>query len=582
MPTTHEPSPPRRPAISVRSELVALGLGALALLHPGCQQSPGTAAQSGGASPTAAKADAQADANLDSTKAPAGGERQGERSPDPDRGARAKTAADTPSTVPDGPTTEPQYHVIARAKEGLTDGSEGYPRFTIFRTDDGEVLIAHGPWLMRPDADGTLVQDPRWIRGIEVPERDPTAVTLAVDWTIHSLGGRWPDGLYMANTYVTPFRGDIYFNQTYRWLGDGWLRLDTQRPRYVSFPERIEAWGDSIIALRSFAPRYREVYDEMGAPESETRAIQRAIAKVKQLSVYAGPAKAPRLPEPIADFDARPSGELVALMTADPPRVLTFDPATERSTITPLPDAAGSSVEGILIVDDGRGYVFGSTPDEENEQDRPYLARFDGDSWHREKGPPCGAGLIGVSWSKSAGLYAICLNDRDFGVYPTGDLWRLISGGWIEVELPLRGSTTGVVADGPGGVWITTTLAAYGPKPPREVLEVGGFDETVLRMVEYGPPSPTPLHCEASIEMHYTLLQSEVGGDHPEEKALLREALAGDEALDSVKVVEVEFRGEPRVALQVYIEIEPSAIRKIQRAFGERLGDTYCLPREPL
>lgn len=561
-------------------ELATFVLSAAALLLPGCQRDSVSASQAQG-EPEAGQVDAKLDAD-GAASGDEGGEVDRGRSADPDRGARAKAAADTPETIPDGPTTEPQYHVVAKAKAGVSDDGEGNPRFKIFGTDDGEVLIAHGPWLMRPDADGTLEQDPSFIRGIELPEIDPVAVTSAVDWTIHSLGGRWPDSLYMANTYVTPFRGDVYYNQTYRWLGDGWLRLDTERPRYVSFPERIEAWGDSSIALRSFAPRYSKSYDEMGAPKSEQRAIEAAIAKVKPLSVYAGPAKAPRLPEAIADFDARPSGELLAITVADPPRVITFDPKTEESTITALPDAADSSIFGIKIVDDGRGYAFGSTPDEEHEQDTPYLARFDGEAWHKEKGPPCGAGLIGVSWSKSAGLYAICLNDRDFGVYPTGDLWRLISGGWIEVELPLRGSVTGVVADGPGGVWITTTLAAYGPKPPRKILEVGGFEETATRMAEYGPPSPTRLHCAASLDVHYTLLNSEPGGDHPEEKALLATALAGDEAVDAVAVVEVEFRGAPRVALQVQIEIEAPVIRKIEEAFGERLGDTYCFSREPL
>ncbi len=101
-------------------------------------------------------------------------------------------------------------------------------------------------------------------------------------------------------------------------------------------------------------------------------------------------------------------------------------------------------------------------------------------------------------------------------------------------------------------------------------------------MVEYGPPSPTRLDCKPSLEMHYTFLKSEVGGEHSEEKALLSEALADDDAKSSVKVVEVEFRGEPRVALQVEIGIEARAIRKIEKAFGQRLGDTYCYPREPL
>ena len=553
------------------------------MLPPGCQAQPSPQGAGDPSVKTEANTDpAKADtAAADKTAADRAGTAE-KTPPHQDREERAKTAADGPSSIPDGPTTEPQYHVIARTKDSVKDDGEGYPRFRVFGTDDGEVLVAHGPWLMRPDADGTLENDPMWVRGIEPHERDPMAVTLAVDWTIHSLGGRWPDELYMATAYIPPFRAGNTYNQTYRWLGDRWLRLDTERPRYVSFPERVEAWGGSIIALRSFSPRYRKVYAEMGPPAPEERAIRAAIAKVKPLSVYAGPAKAPRLPETIADFDTLPSGKLMGITTAQPPRLLTYDPKTEETTTSPLPDADDSGINGIVLVADDRGYVFGSAPNHKFEQSDPYLARFDGETWHREKGPPCGEGLIGASWSKTAGLYAICLNDQDFGVYPSGDLWRLISGGWIEVELPLRGSVTGVVADGIGGVWIATTQAAYGPRRPRKILEVGGFDDIVTRMAEHGDPSPTRLRCEPMLEMHYTLLRGDVGGDHRQEKDLLTRALAGDDGLDSVEVVEVQFRDEPRLALQVSGTIEAPSIRRIEGAFGERLGDTYCFVREPL
>ena len=210
-------------------------------------------------------------------------------------------------------TAEPQYHLVAKTRGGVVEGAEGQPRFRIFAADEGEVFIAHGPWLMRPDADGGLTRDPAWITGIESPVSDPYSAESAVDWAVHTVGGRWPDGLYMTSAFISPFRGDVYYNQTYRWLGDRWHHLDTERPRYVSYPERVETWGDSVIALRGFAPRYKKVYDELGPPKSEEKAIQAAIAKVKPMAVYAGPAQAPRLGEAILDFDALPSGELVAL-----------------------------------------------------------------------------------------------------------------------------------------------------------------------------------------------------------------------------------------------------------------------------
>ena len=501
MSTKRETLPPRLPCQWVREELATLAIAGLTMLHLGCQAQP---SPDDGAGAAAEKTEANADPAR--VASPTADKTSGDRAaakrepgptptPNPAHGERA----DGPSSVPDGPTTEPQYHVIARTKDSVLDGREGYPRFRVFGVDAGEVLFAHGPWLIRPDADGTLESAPRWIRGIDPHDRDPKAVHLALDWTIHSLGGRWPDELYMATTFVPPVDNNnnnnnkykYKYNQTYRWLGDRWLRLDTERPRGVPFPERVEAWGDSVIALQSFSPPYRERHAERGPAASEERSIRAALAEAEPFSVYAGPAKAPRLPERITDFDTLPSGELMGITAAKPPRILTYDPKTEKTTTVLLPGADDSSVDGIVLIADARGYVFGSTPNHKFEQNDPYLARFDGETWHEEKGPPCGEGLFGASWSKTAGLYAICLNDRDLGVYPSGDLWRLISGGWIEIELPLRGSVTGVVADGHGDVWIATTQAAYGPKRPRKVLEVGGFDEVVTRMAELAAPSPT-------------------------------------------------------------------------------------------
>ena len=101
-------------------------------------------------------------------------------------------------------------------------------------------------------------------------------------------------------------------------------------------------------------------------------------------------------------------------------------------------------------------------------------------------------------------------------------------------------------------------------------------------MAEYGDPSPTRLRCEPTLEMHFTFLQGDVGGEHNKEKELLAKALKGDESEGSIEVVEVEFRGEPRLALRVDMKINPAAIRKIEKTFAGRLGDTYRYVREPL
>ena len=575
MPTKTETDLPRVSSrLAGRGALVG-GLGVLAVagstvLLAGCQRDPVSTV-------TNSKVETADKTDADKTSAD---KISADKTADKTIVAPTDSVVEAPEARPK-PTTEPRYHVLAKAKAGVTEGSEGYPRFRVYGIDDGEVLIAHGPWLMRPESDGTLARDPAWVRGIVPPEYDPGAVLLAVDWTVHSVGGRWPDGLYMTISYLTPFRAEVYYNQTYRWLGDGWFQLDTERPRYVSFPERVETWGDSVIALRSFAPRYRKTYDELGPPASEQRATRTAIAKAKPLAVYAGPAKAPRLPETIDDFDTLPGGALMGIVSGfpSPPRVLTYDPSTQTSTTVPLPDAASVEIGGIELADDDRGYVFGGILDDEFEKTNPYLARYDGKTWHKEPGPPCGAGLIGVAWSKTAGLYAIC---RDDVIYPAGNLWRLTSGGWIEIELSLPGSVNGVVADHDGGVWISSTQAAYGPTRPRKILEVGGFDEIVTRMVEYGDPSPTRLRCSPGLEMHYTFLRGDVEGDHSEEKKLLAQVLAGDDSRGNIEVVTVEFRGEPRLALLVSLSIEASAIRKVEKAFAGRLLDTYCYTREPL
>ncbi|MEZ4381308.1 MAG: hypothetical protein R3A79_08155 [Nannocystaceae bacterium] len=542
---------------------------------PGCQRAAAPAPGQGeGASGAPAQAGAEAPAGGSGAQATEGATHE----------AAASTGDDTGAPAPgvDGSPTprEPQYHLVAKTRSGVGDGSEGAPRFRVFAADDGEVFVSHGPWLMRPDADGGLTRDPAWITGIQSPVSDPYAAELAVDWTVHTVGGRWPDGLYMSSAYISPFRGDVYDNQTYRWLGDRWHHLDTERPRYVSYPERVEAWGESVVALRGFTPRYKEAYTELGPPKSEERAIQAAIAKVKPMAVYAGPAKAPRLGESVLDFDARASGELVALAAASK-AALHYDAATDAVTKRALPEAEEATLRGVVLPRADRGYVFGEIVKDEGERREPYLARFDGATWAREEAPPCAAGLVAVSYSEVAGLYAICHDDSDLGVYPAGALWRLHGGRWSAVELPEGGAVSGVVAEGPGGVWIAATRAAYGPKRPAKVLELDGFGPTATSLAEYGAPSPTPLLCEGGLEMHYALLDGALGGDHREDREALAKASAGDENVRGVMIVEVEFRGAQRLALMIEGDLEKRTIAAIQAAFGERLGDTYCFPREP-
>ncbi|MCB9701139.1 MAG: hypothetical protein H6711_04565 [Myxococcales bacterium] len=354
-------------------------------------------------------------------------------------------AATTPASGPpwdEGSTAEPQYRVVAASR------GEGAPSFRVFGGDGGELFVAHGAWLMRADADGQLARDPAWIRGVDPP--------LGEAALVESVAGRGPEGLVMVTRLVSPGRGDAEATRGYRWGGDRWLPLDRAAAEAGSYPARIEGWrGGSVLAL--LAP------------------VDGASLSSSSLVVYAGDVAPPRIDGRIVDFDALSSGEL-AVLVADPPRVLTYDPAGGEARTRPLPEAAGAELEGIVLARPDRGHVFGRAAPDEGGFITPYLAGFDGEAWRAEKGPPCGAGVFAASWSERDGLYAICHNDRDPGIYPSGDLWRRISGGWIEVELPYAGSVTGVVAEGPGGVWIATTRALFGPKAPKAVLDVDGVD----------------------------------------------------------------------------------------------------------
>ncbi len=482
---------------------------------------------------------------------------------------------------------EPRFHLIARRQEA-PPGSEtqSLPRFRLFNSSPGEVFISYGPWLMPVQANGRLAGSAWMLRGIEPRLRDPLEAGLLVSWSVQAAGGRWPNDFFISIRYVTSSPESDEPEQLYRWTThSGWKRVDVERRRYSAYARRIEPWSDqSVLALRGFRPRYTRKYDELGAPAAEQRAIEKAIAKVKPLAVIRGVPKSPQLAATIIDFAAMESGQIIAVAAAGSDRsgggalrAIHYDSAT-ASTAAELPESRGVEIRGVELISADRAYIYGGREDESRS---PYLTRYDGTSWVLEQGPPCGAAIFAISWAKPSGLWAACESDAEYDVDPSGDLWHLTSGGWIEIEFPLRGSVTGVAADGPRGVWVSTSSAVYGPKAPEQIREFGGYDDLAIRIAEYAEPSPTPFRCRGNLDWYYVLLSGAVAGSHEFAAERLDRVLAGQKAARQVNLAVVEYRNKSRFALQIHGAIDDDVLAGLQRAFVDDAMQTVCFGRAP-
>ena len=203
----------------------------------------------------------------------------------------------------------------------------------------------------------------------------------------------------------------------------------------------------------------------------------------------------------------------------------------------------------------------------------PYLARWDGQSWTAESVPGCaGQGLAAFSEADGAGQWAVCSVDpRQW--QGAGTLWhRAEAGEWENVALPEGGTAREVVARGPNDVWVAGDRlyhsTAKTPLPPI------GLDGLWYDVLEAQPPSKV-----SACKVATVLVKAAPGGDHAGLIAALSGQFTGwKRKKAAVSLVEVDFQGAPRLALQV-TQGGADAQRKIGKALGDLQAETYCVKR---
>jgi hypothetical protein len=491
------------------------------------------------------------------------------------------TAPPVEAPAPAAAPASTPFHVVGTAV--AAPEGESSPLFRLYEAGDA-LFVTAGPQVMHVGADGSIARDPKWLRGLTTfrgPGMDAMFGTGA--WAIIAAGGRWPDAFYITLTHESGFRGEGYPNAVYRRVAEGWVAVATKGKRHHAFPRDLAPWKDgSVLALRGFTPTFEiENRDEDNAATSaEVERAAAAIARQRPMTVLRGAPKAPDLGRrDLAAFDAVDSGEIVAVVEGEAPLAVHFDPASGSARERSLPAAArGLANAEVLLEGSARAWIYGSA----GEGMAPYLALFDGETWNDESAPPCAMTIVSYSRTKDGEAWAVC-GDPVYGEMLTGDasLWRREDGGtWQAVTLPDDAGPIAVVARGRDDVWVAGRKLLH-TRAPKQTVEVPTYTELANEIFELDDPSP-PFGCGSGT----VLLSGDPAGEHDELRAALSTAFANAEQWTNndvvgVSLVEVPFRGEPRLALQ-YVMIDHDAVkRRAKKALGDRILETYCVVREP-
>lgn len=495
----------------------------------------------------------------------------------PPRRASSPEAQDEASATP---PDAPQFHLVARVDE---KGDEGPALHWRVFDVQGQVFVTNGPQVMRVSADGILIRDPSWLAGIDWQGSEaPGAHYGTAVWDALTLGGQ-PEALHLVIAMETGFRNDSYPNKVYRRANDRWVEVRSKGKHFHAYPAKLAPWSDGqVLALRRFTPDYAFfAYEDENDGPSKARVTRaaRSIAKAKKLVVIRGTGKAPDLGhDNYQSFDALATGEIMAVVArasdTDPARVVHFDPKGQATRELPLPEADLDRSELTIVAPDD-AWVFGAASTDVTE---PYLAHFDGHAWTRKEPPPCeDDGIASFSTAPGAGQWAICgFEPQQMWWSQQAQLWhRPDRGAWQAVTLPGGGKVIEVLARGPDDVWVAGD-GIFHTRPPKSVLVAPGLEALVPEVLEHADPVE-PFDCDFAT----VLIERDPEGDHAELVAALNDALSGIERNVFLSLVEVQFRGESRLALQSVPEkAKPRVRRAVAAALGDAMGDTWCVARE--
>lgn len=511
------------------------------------------------------------------------------REPEAPPPAPVQAAAPAPAQTPppaapaappqEAPATAP-FHPVVSWKDF---GDSGDPVYRVFATRDGDVFLSAGPQIMKAARDGSVERNPSWLGGIRDPDNaNPEGNPYLAAWYVQTLGGRWPDALFMTVYVYSGGRMEEPI-EVYRFANGGWTFLPERHPVLRSHPRVLAQWrDDSVLSLRGFTS-VAEPEDETGLSKADERAFKAALARTNPLAVVRGAPKAPKLGSDLVSFDALPSGELVAV-AANASRVVHLA-ADGTSSTTTLPDAASLSAAKVVMTAADDVYVIGALPhQEEDDAQRPYLAHFDGKTWTKEVVPACTGAAAALSPFSNGEAWLLCSPEDVWfgggyeGLQGSGTVWHREGGAWSQVPLPDHARGIQLVATAPDEVWVAADRGIYYSKKPPQQVELPSLTELTLQLREHSPVVPL-LSCAWGT----TLLKTDPAGDHPEfVSALETIEKAFEEEPENLELVEVDFRGKPHLALQTGFDgISAEVVRAVERALGDELGETRCVHREP-
>lgn len=431
--------------------------------------------------------------------------------------ASSPTAKPTPASSP-APASSPTPAPAPASLAGIAAAGDA-PRFAVvatqsagelrlFETVDGQAFAVSGPWVTQLHRDGTIEVDPTWTRGIATdgPEFDNLSVE-SYAWYSAALGGTWPEDAYLVVEPGWAGRGSDLPPQVYRRVQARWTPVATREAAFDWAPRAFGPWRDgSILALRSFTPRYRSVGDSGEPSEAEQRRIGRIIAAQKRLVVLRGRPKAPAFGgEDVRAFASLATGSIVAAIAeatdTEHARIAMvhhgIDGAVRRLA---LPDAGPDPFEPLIVQvrADDDAWLFGRAA----EGSAGWVARFDGDAW-RQVTVPCASGIAAAAIDRRGDAYLVCdvaegpaAGDRE----PAQAALLRVRGdsvAWLPTPVP----PAGIVAHDPDGLWVVgasiqgeTTLLHTGTTvaAPQQLPD----PETIARRVfEWAEPAPLGSGC---------------------------------------------------------------------------------------
>lgn len=325
------------------------------------------------------------------------------------------------------PTPEPAKTVEPTAEPSATLEPLVGPRLVALREGS---LALHDGWLLLDgepveiDAEGRLVRDPAFARGLEPLLRDSSDAT-----TLAFVGD--PRGSAFVTTALDHDRAATEY-QVQAHEGDAWKPITPSKALTVEFYPAYLRRGEAILGLRAYAPNpSSEIANDEDSGSNP--ALLAALAKAKPGFVQlAGPSQPlPSLPEGVDLANAATSsdGTLYAITRRPPPRsvddeddpewapqLLVWKPDASQPIALGLPEAEGEKFT--LSSAGDRVLIGGSTA-----ADKPYLLVARGETIEQVSEGFAGK-LTNSGWVRSA--------TRS----PTGELWMSV-GEWPEADRDL-------------------------------------------------------------------------------------------------------------------------------------------------